>query len=152
MFPRTHSEFQRLWPLMSSPLKAPLAHHCTLIEALDFPSCPSCWDDFFLDSHDSSSWNHISQSHVCLASFISLSEVGLLPVELPPMIGPHGLLSPVAWLDELPLPLVDPYVLLLLGCSLKFFLGSLPGSPESGSLVFDPLLLPSSPTNLSMIA
>ena len=55
-------------------------------------------------------------------------------------------------LDEMPLPLVDPYVLLLLCGSLKFTPGSLPGFPEFGSPVFDPLLLPSSPSNLFMIA
>ena len=56
-----------------------------------------------------------------------------------------------SWMN-CPLPLVDPYVLLLLGCSLKFTLGSLLGSPEFASLFVDPLRSPRSPSNLSMIA
>ena len=47
---------------------------------------------------------------------------------------------------------MDPYFLLLFCWSLKFTLGSLLGPPEFGSHSLVSLLLPSSPSNLSMIA
>ena len=79
---------------MSCPLNAPLQHHCPLVESLGFTTCSNRSDDFFLDSHDSSLWNHISQSHV--SCFRRSFEVGRLPIELSPMFGSRGLLSPVA--------------------------------------------------------
>ena len=118
-----------------------------LFEALEQPSCQIRLAELFPGSRDSNLRNHPFYSHAFRAGHSFATD--LLPVE-PPLLFVCflGLLLSVTLLDGLPLPLVDPYVLPLFECSLKFTLGSLLASLERAPLFLDPLLFPRRPSNL----